>query len=88
MTNAGNNTTVVLLQHPTGQPKTGVHIGVQHKELDTHLNEGDVLVRNLYVSVDPCKSPCPVVNHAIRVNTTLTTDSKTDLDSLTPYVTE
>ncbi|KAF9358046.1 hypothetical protein BGX26_002567 [Mortierella sp. AD094] len=52
MVNA-NNKSVVLLQHPTDYAVAGVHVGVQHKELNTRLNEGDILLRNLYVSVDP-----------------------------------
>ncbi|KAG0236030.1 hypothetical protein BGX31_004089 [Mortierella sp. GBA43] len=53
MTNTIDNKTVVLLQHPTGYPKAGVDIGVQQKQLDTRLNDGDVLLRNLYISLDP-----------------------------------
>ena len=56
MVSVANNKTVVLLQRPTGHAVAGVHVGVKHKELDTSLNEGDILVRNIYVSVDPCKS--------------------------------
>ncbi|KAK3824734.1 MAG: hypothetical protein J3Q66DRAFT_435965 [Benniella sp.] len=53
MVSIANNKTVVLLQRPTGHAVAGVHVGVKHKELDTSLNEGDILVRNIYVSVDP-----------------------------------
>ncbi|KAK3829105.1 MAG: hypothetical protein J3Q66DRAFT_324355 [Benniella sp.] len=53
MVKTADNKTVVLLQHPTGYPQAGVHIGVQYREIDTTLNEGDVLVRNLYISLDP-----------------------------------
>jgi NADPH-dependent curcumin reductase CurA len=55
MVKTADNKTVVLLQHPTGYPQAGVHIGVQYREIDTNLDEGDVLVRNLYISLDPCK---------------------------------
>lgn len=56
MVNLVNNKAVVLLQRPTGYAVAGVHVGVKHKELDASLNDGDILVRNLYVSVDPCMS--------------------------------
>lgn len=62
-----NNKTVVLLQYPTGYPEAGVHVGVQHREIDTALNEGDVLVRNLYISLDPCMANCFVHNEKVGI---------------------
>lgn len=30
---------------------------IETVELDTTLNDGEILVRNLYISLDPCKPP-------------------------------
>ncbi|KAF9115720.1 hypothetical protein BGX27_006667 [Mortierella sp. AM989] len=47
------NKSVVMLQYPAGSIAAGVHVGIQNKELNTNLSEGDILLRNLYVSIDP-----------------------------------
>ncbi|KAG0196629.1 hypothetical protein BGX28_009910 [Mortierella sp. GBA30] len=52
MVNPGNKS-VVLLKYPTEYPVAGEHIGVQHKEFHSDLLDGQVLLRNLYVSLDP-----------------------------------
>lgn len=31
------------------------HLKTVHVEFDSSLNEGEILVRNLYLSLDPCK---------------------------------
>lgn len=51
-----SNKQVVFLSRPTGFPVAGEHLGVQTTQVDTLLEENDILLRNLYVSADPCKS--------------------------------
>ncbi|KAF9358055.1 hypothetical protein BGX26_002576 [Mortierella sp. AD094] len=48
-----SNKSVVLLQSPEEYPIPGVHLGVESKELDDELSEGELLTRNLYISLDP-----------------------------------
>ncbi|KAK3813684.1 MAG: hypothetical protein JOS17DRAFT_453213 [Linnemannia elongata] len=47
------NKSAVLLKYPTEYPVIGEHIGVQTKELNVELKDKDVLLRNLYFSLDP-----------------------------------
>lgn len=49
------NKSVVFLKYPTEYPVPGEHLDVQIKELNTDLKANDVLLRNLYISLDPCK---------------------------------
>lgn len=51
-----SNKQIVLLDHPTGFPIAGEHLGVHTTQLNTVLEEDEILLRNLFVSVDPCKS--------------------------------
>lgn len=51
-----NNKQVVLLERPTGFPVAGKHLGIKTTQVDAFLEENDILIRNLYVSADPCKS--------------------------------
>ncbi|KAK9731692.1 hypothetical protein K7432_018567, partial [Basidiobolus ranarum] len=51
-----NNTQVIFKQVPEGMPVVGKDIELVTKEFDANsvtLNENDVLLRNLYMSVDP-----------------------------------
>ncbi|KAF9179742.1 hypothetical protein BGZ51_006566 [Haplosporangium sp. Z 767] len=47
------NKSVIFLKHPTEFPVPGEHFDVQTKDLTVNLSAKDVLLRNLYVSVDP-----------------------------------
>ncbi|KAG0208760.1 hypothetical protein BGX28_000381 [Mortierella sp. GBA30] len=47
------NKSVIFLKYPTEYPVVGEHFAVQKTELNTQLNENDVLLRNLYISLDP-----------------------------------
>ncbi|KAF9950002.1 hypothetical protein BGZ72_008254 [Mortierella alpina] len=49
----GNNKSVVFLKAPSKYPIAGKHIGVQLKQLNTDLRDGQILLRNLYISLDP-----------------------------------
>ncbi|KAF9286829.1 hypothetical protein BGZ68_002527 [Mortierella alpina] len=49
----GNNKSAVFLKEPSKYPVAGEHIGVQLKQLNTDLRDGQVLLRNLYISLDP-----------------------------------
>lgn len=51
-----NNKQVVFLGQPTDFPIVCEHLGVQTVQVDSDFNENDILLRNLYVSVDPCES--------------------------------
>lgn len=48
------NKSAVFLKYPTEFPVIGEHIEVQTKELNVELKDKDVLLRNLYFSLDPC----------------------------------
>lgn len=48
------NKSAVFLKYPTEYPVTGEHIEVQSRELTVELKDNDVLLRNLYFSLDPC----------------------------------
>ncbi|KAK9731306.1 hypothetical protein K7432_018579 [Basidiobolus ranarum] len=53
---SSNNTQVIFKQVPEGMPVVGKDIELVTKEFDANsvtLNENDVLLRNLYMSVDP-----------------------------------
>jgi NADPH-dependent curcumin reductase CurA len=50
------NKSAVFLKYPTEYPVVGEHIEVQTKELTVDLKDNDVLLRNLYFSLDPCAS--------------------------------
>ncbi|KAK3844706.1 MAG: hypothetical protein J3R72DRAFT_382025 [Linnemannia gamsii] len=47
------NKSAVFLKYPTEFPAIGEHIDVQTKELTVELKDKDVLLRNLYFSLDP-----------------------------------
>ncbi|KAF9121389.1 hypothetical protein BGW39_010575 [Mortierella sp. 14UC] len=47
------NKSAVFLKYPTEYPVAGEHIEIQSKELTAELNDKDVLLRNLYFSLDP-----------------------------------
>ncbi|GJJ72233.1 hypothetical protein EMPS_04590 [Entomortierella parvispora] len=47
------NKSVIFLKHPTEYPVAGEHFEVQTKELHANLKDKDVLLRNLYISLDP-----------------------------------
>ncbi|KAF9339875.1 hypothetical protein BGZ91_004387 [Linnemannia elongata] len=47
------NKSAVFLKYPTEFPVIGEHIEVQTKELNVELKDKDVLLRNLYFSLDP-----------------------------------
>jgi len=47
------NKSVIFLKHPTEFPVVGEHIEVQTKELNVTLQPNDVLVKNLFISLDP-----------------------------------
>ncbi|KAF9903021.1 hypothetical protein EC991_004272 [Linnemannia zychae] len=47
------NKSAVFLKYPTEYPVTGEHMEIQSKELTAELKENDVLLRNLYFSLDP-----------------------------------
>lgn len=49
------NNSVIFLKHPTEFPVPGEHFAVQTRELKADLKENDVLLRNLFISLDPCK---------------------------------
>lgn len=49
-----NNKAVIYLKHPIEYPVEGEHFEVQTIHVEDSLNENDVLLRNLYVSMDPC----------------------------------
>ncbi|KAF9962989.1 hypothetical protein BGZ70_007731 [Mortierella alpina] len=48
-----HNKSVVFLKHPTEFPVVGEHFAVQAKDLNPDLKENDVLLRNLFISLDP-----------------------------------
>jgi NADPH-dependent curcumin reductase CurA len=48
------NKSAVFLKYPTEYPVAGEHIEIQSKELTVALKDNDVLLRNLYFSLDPC----------------------------------
>ncbi|KAG0347032.1 hypothetical protein BG004_000257 [Podila humilis] len=48
-----SNKQVLYLEQPTNFPVPGKHLGVQTTTLDAQLEENEVLLRNLVVSVDP-----------------------------------
>ncbi|KAF8931569.1 putative zinc-type alcohol dehydrogenase-like protein PB24D3.08c [Dissophora ornata] len=49
-----SNKAIVFLKTPDKYPIAGEHLGfVEAKELDQDLNDNEVLVRNLYISLDP-----------------------------------
>ena len=51
-----SNKTVLFLKSPEGYPILGEHLAfVESTELDQELSENEVLTRNIYVSVDPCR---------------------------------
>ncbi|KAG0310466.1 hypothetical protein BGZ99_000365 [Dissophora globulifera] len=47
------NKSVIFLASPTEYPVPGEHFAVETRELNAELKENDVLVRNLYLSLDP-----------------------------------
>ncbi|KAG0340022.1 hypothetical protein BG004_006580 [Podila humilis] len=47
------NKCVIFLKHPTEFPVVGEHFEVQTRELNVTLAAGDVLLRNLVISLDP-----------------------------------
>ncbi|KAF9099636.1 hypothetical protein BGX29_007020 [Mortierella sp. GBA35] len=47
------NKSVIFLKRPDGYPVAGEHFVLQPTELAPTLNEGDILTRNLYLSLDP-----------------------------------
>ncbi|KAF9388763.1 hypothetical protein CPB97_000451 [Podila verticillata] len=47
------NKSVIFLKHPTEFPVVGEHFEVQTKELSVTLQPNDVLVKNLFISLDP-----------------------------------
>ncbi|KAF9918194.1 hypothetical protein BX616_009998 [Lobosporangium transversale] len=47
------NKSVIFLKHPVEYPVPGEHFAVETKELDVDLKPNDVLVRNLFISLDP-----------------------------------
>ncbi|KAG0284616.1 hypothetical protein BGZ98_005867, partial [Dissophora globulifera] len=47
------NKSVIFLASPTEYPVPGKHFAVETRKLDTELKENDVLVRNLFLSLDP-----------------------------------
>ncbi|KAF9345420.1 hypothetical protein BGX34_004783, partial [Mortierella sp. NVP85] len=47
------NKSVVFLKHPTDYPVPGEHFAVQTHDLKADLKDNDVLVRNLFISLDP-----------------------------------
>ncbi|KAF9581174.1 hypothetical protein BGW38_001904 [Lunasporangiospora selenospora] len=47
------NKSVIFLNHPTGFPVVGQDFAVQSRELEVNLQPNDVLVKNLYISLDP-----------------------------------
>lgn len=51
-----NNKAVVFLKSPEEYPVPGEHFAfVDARESDLELNEDEVLTRNIYISLDPCK---------------------------------
>ncbi|KAF9572311.1 hypothetical protein EC968_010035 [Mortierella alpina] len=48
-----HNKSVVFLKHPSEFPVVGEHFAVQSKDLNADLKENDVLLRNLFISLDP-----------------------------------
>ncbi|KAG0347031.1 hypothetical protein BG004_000256 [Podila humilis] len=48
-----SNKQVLYLEQPTDFPAPGKHLGVQTTTLDAQLEENEVLLRNLVVSIDP-----------------------------------
>ncbi|KAF9428558.1 hypothetical protein BGZ94_001949 [Podila epigama] len=48
-----HNKSVVFLKHPTEFPVVGEHFAVQAKELNAQLQPSDVLLKNLFISLDP-----------------------------------
>ncbi|KAG0004283.1 hypothetical protein BGZ79_009773 [Entomortierella chlamydospora] len=47
------NKSVTFLKYPQEYPVPGEHFAVETNELHVELKEGDVLLRNLYISLDP-----------------------------------
>ncbi|KAG9070235.1 hypothetical protein KI688_009569 [Linnemannia hyalina] len=47
------NKSAVFLKYPTEYPVPGEHMEIQSKELTVELRDNDVLLRNLYFSLDP-----------------------------------
>ncbi|KAG0314784.1 hypothetical protein BGZ99_007852 [Dissophora globulifera] len=47
------NKSVIFLASPTEYPVPGKHFAVETRKLNTELKENDVLIRNLFLSLDP-----------------------------------
>ncbi|KAG0290586.1 hypothetical protein BGZ96_005953 [Linnemannia gamsii] len=47
------NKSAIFLKYPTEYPVAGEHLEIQNKELTVDLKDNDVLLRNLYFSLDP-----------------------------------
>ncbi|KAF9907585.1 hypothetical protein EC991_010797 [Linnemannia zychae] len=47
------NKSVIFLKRPDEYPIVGEHFALQHTDLASELQEGDILTRNLYLSLDP-----------------------------------
>jgi len=55
-----DNKAVIYRKVPDEYPIPGEHLVVESKELDENLGENEVLTRNLYFSLDPCKVTPPI----------------------------
>ncbi|KAG0208761.1 hypothetical protein BGX28_000382 [Mortierella sp. GBA30] len=59
-----SNKAVIFLKHPTEYPVEGEHFEVQSLDVNDNLHENDVLLRNLFLSMDPCKCIMTIFNVA------------------------
>lgn len=50
-----SNQTVVFRKFPTGYAVAGEHLNSETRELSPELQEGEILTRNLFLSIDPGK---------------------------------
>jgi len=54
------NTRILRAKHLTkAEVFTKDHLKTVQVEFDSTLNEGEILVRNLYLSLDPCRETLP-----------------------------
>ncbi|KAF9577417.1 hypothetical protein BGW38_007382, partial [Lunasporangiospora selenospora] len=51
--NIYQNKSVIFVKQPKGFPVAGEHLAVKNGTREVNLKEGELLLRNLFVSVDP-----------------------------------
>jgi NADPH-dependent curcumin reductase CurA len=57
MTRISNTRIIRAKAVDQGEDFSEENFKIETTELDATLNDGEILVRNLYISLDPCKAP-------------------------------